>query len=144
MIRHFDHVTIAVRDLEEAKRFFGLLDFEEVASVVIKGSPFDAYMGVPGIEADHVTMVLKGADPRTEVQLLRYRHPAAKEDPAIRGLARLGFNHVCFAVDDIEAVLARMKANGFSARNEIMDFHSRRLVFLDGPEGVTIELSQWH
>ena len=28
------------------------------------------------------------------------------------------------------------------ARNEIMDFHSRKLVFLDGPEGVTVELSQ--
>jgi len=25
-----------------------------------------------------------------------------------------------------------------------MDFHSRKLVFLDGPEGVTVELSQWH
>jgi hypothetical protein len=25
-----------------------------------------------------------------------------------------------------------------------MDFHSRKLVFIDGPEGVTIELSQWH
>jgi hypothetical protein len=25
-----------------------------------------------------------------------------------------------------------------------MDFHSRKLVFIDGPEGVTVELSQWH
>jgi len=25
-----------------------------------------------------------------------------------------------------------------------MDFHSRKLVFLDGAEGVTVELSQWH
>jgi len=25
-----------------------------------------------------------------------------------------------------------------------MDFHSRKLVFIDGPEGVTIELSEWH
>jgi hypothetical protein len=24
-----------------------------------------------------------------------------------------------------------------------MDFHSRKLVFIEGPEGVTIELSQW-
>jgi hypothetical protein len=24
-----------------------------------------------------------------------------------------------------------------------MDFHSRELVFIDGPEGVTIELSEW-
>jgi hypothetical protein len=25
-----------------------------------------------------------------------------------------------------------------------MDFHSRKLVFLNGPEGVTIELAEWH
>jgi len=25
-----------------------------------------------------------------------------------------------------------------------MDFHSRKLVLIDGPEGVTIELSEWH
>jgi hypothetical protein len=25
-----------------------------------------------------------------------------------------------------------------------MDFHSRKLVFLVGPGGVTIELAQWH
>ena len=36
------------------------------------------------------------------------------------------------------------RANGFKTRNEIMDFHSRKLVFIDGPEGVTVELSEWH
>jgi hypothetical protein len=25
-----------------------------------------------------------------------------------------------------------------------MDFHSRKLVFIEGPEGVTIELAEWH
>jgi len=25
-----------------------------------------------------------------------------------------------------------------------MDVHSRKLVLIDGPEGVTIELSEWH
>jgi len=25
-----------------------------------------------------------------------------------------------------------------------MDFHSRKLVFLNGPEGITIELAEWH
>jgi catechol 2,3-dioxygenase-like lactoylglutathione lyase family enzyme len=53
-------------------------------------------------------------------------------------------NHICFAVDDIESEVKKLKANGFSTRNEIMDFHARKLVFIDGPEGVTIELAQWH
>jgi catechol 2,3-dioxygenase-like lactoylglutathione lyase family enzyme len=52
-------------------------------------------------------------------------------------------NHICFAVDDIEAEVARIEAAGFKTRNSVMDFHSRKLVFLDGPEGVTVELAQW-
>jgi len=24
-----------------------------------------------------------------------------------------------------------------------MDFHSRKLIFLKGPEGITVELSEW-
>ena len=54
MVKHFDHCTIVVRDVDRAKIFFGLLGFKETTSVVIAGEPFASYMGVPGIEADHV------------------------------------------------------------------------------------------
>jgi catechol 2,3-dioxygenase-like lactoylglutathione lyase family enzyme len=144
MPTHFDHLTIVVRDVDRAKAFFAILGFKEAISVVIVGEPFASYMGVPGIEAEHVTLVLENATPRSEIQLLRYRHPDPLLDPHIRDLYKLGMNHVCFAVDDIEAEVAKFRAGGFKTRNEIMDFHSRKLVFLDGPEGVTVELSQWH
>lgn len=61
----------------------------------------------------------------------------------VERLDRYGFNHVCFAVDDIEATAARLRAQGFQTRNEIMVFHQRKLVFLWGPEHITIELAQW-
>jgi catechol 2,3-dioxygenase-like lactoylglutathione lyase family enzyme len=144
MVRHFEHVTIAVRDVDAAKRFFALLGFEEEISTVIKGPTMDAYMGIPGIEAEHVTLVLKGSAPRLEVQLLRYRQPSIPDEPRLARLDRLGFNHVCFAVDDLVAEVARLEAAGVKRRNEIMDFHGRKLVFLAGPEGVVIELSERH
>ena len=143
MIKRFDHLTIVVDDLAEAKRFFALLGFSEAMSVVISGPVMVAYMGVPGIEADHVTLVADGVTPRTEIQLLHYRQPTAIADPNIRDLHKIGLNHVCFAVDDIHAVVATMKENGYRTRNDIMEFHERKLVFLVGPAGVTIELSQW-
>jgi catechol 2,3-dioxygenase-like lactoylglutathione lyase family enzyme len=143
-VRHFDHLTIVVRDVERAKAFFALLGFKDAVSVVIKGPVFADYMGVPGIEAEHVTLVLENASPRTEIQLLRYLNPDTLPDPHIRDLNKLGLNHVCFAVDDIEAEVARLRGAGFRTRNEIMDFHARKLVFIEGPEGVTVELSQWH
>src|SRR5262245_31930480 len=143
MVKHFDHVTIVVGDVVAAKQFFGLLGFKEDKSVVIAGPPFASYMGVDGIEAEHITLVLANASPRTEVQLLKYRHPDPVADPAIRDLTKLGFNHVCFAVDDLEAEVARLKAKGVQLRNEVMDFHDRKLVFLSGPEGITVELAEW-
>ncbi len=144
MVKHFDHLTIVVRDIDQAKAFFSALGFAEAISVVISGEPFASYMGVPGIEAEHVTLVLESASPRTEIQLLRYHHPDPLPDPHIRDLNKLGMNHICFAVDDIGAEVARLRASGFRTRNEVMDFHSRKLVFVEGPEGVTVELSQWH
>ena len=143
MTRNFDHITIVVRDLEAAKRFFGLLGFEEDKAVLISGQQFATYMGVDGIEADHVTLVLAGASPRMEVQLLRYHHPDPAPDPGAGNLSRLGFNHVCLAVDDLEGEIARLRASGVRMRNEMMVFHGRKLIFLDGPEGVTVELAEW-
>ncbi len=144
MVRSFDHLTIVVRDLDRARRFFGVLGFKEAISVVIAGEPFASYMGVADIEADHVTMVLEQVTPRTEIQLLHYRNPESIIDPNIHDLHKVGLNHICFAVDDVDAEVRRMREGGFATRSGILDFHARKLVFLEGPEGVTVELSQWH
>jgi catechol 2,3-dioxygenase-like lactoylglutathione lyase family enzyme len=143
MITHFDHVTLCVRDLEAAQRFFALLGFEEDKSVVISGDRFARYMGVDEIEADHVTLIVPGRTPRFEVQLLHYRRPEAVDDAVIARLDKLGFNHICFAVDDAETTVAHLKANGVEVRGELKGFHNRQLYFLTGPEGVTVELAQW-
>ena len=143
MLTHIDHVTLVVADIADARRFFSLLGFEEDKAVVISGSVMDRYMRVPGIEADHVTMVLKGALPRCEVQLLHYRRPDARPDPNSGRLDRLGYNHMCFAVSDIEDMIARLTQAGVKLRNELMNFHDRKLVFLEGPEGIVVELAQW-
>lgn len=144
MIKHFDHVTIVVKDLDDARRFFALLGFEQEQSVVIAGEPFARYMLVDGIEAEHCTLVLPQSAPRLEVQLLRFRHPDPIANPDLGTMRQLGFNHICFSVDDIAAEVHRLRAHGIRTLNDIMDFHDRQLVFLAGPEGVTIELAQWH
>ena len=138
----FDHMTVVVTDLDDARRFFGLLGFVERIAVVASGEEIAGYMGIPAWEADHVTLVLEGAAVHQEVQLLRFHHPAALVDAGAGSLARTGFNHVCFRVRDLDAMLAHLAAHGITPRNEVMDFHDRRLVFLDGP-GVVVELAEW-
>src|SRR5262249_59568764 len=95
-------------------------------------------MQVPGIEAEHVTLVLAGAMPRAEVQLLAYQAP----DP--EDLSMVGFDHVCFGVDDLERELDRLRAAGIETRTAVLDFHGRKLVFLRGsprPSGVSAQHS---
>lgn len=139
----FDHVTFVVQDLEEAKEFFGLLGFAEDKAVVASGETMSNYMGIPDWKSDHVTLVLSEAGSRQEVQLLRFHHPPPLADPKAGDLTSTGFNHLCFRVDDLDSTLGRLEAHGVRRKNDVMDFHDRRLVFLEGPEKVTIELAQW-
>ena len=142
MVRHFDHVTIAVADVDAAIAFFALLGFDCDKRVVIEGEVFAQYMGVPGIVSEHVTLVLRDAKPRMEVQLLGYRQPPLDADPMAGRLDRLGFNHICFDVADLDAEVARLTAAGVQLRNEVLRFHGRKLVFLRGPGEVVVELSE--
>jgi catechol 2,3-dioxygenase-like lactoylglutathione lyase family enzyme len=142
MILHIDHVTVVVRDVAKATAFFALLGFDEEKSVVISGAQFASYMGVEGIEAEHVTLVSTQASPRFEIQLLRY---ISGHSTCLTPMSRRpGNNHICFAVQDLKAEVTRLLSHGITLRNDIMDFHERKLVFLSGPEGITVELAEWH
>ena len=138
----FDHMTVVVSDLDGAKEFFGLLGFVERIAVVAQGEAISRYMGIADWEADHVTLVLEGAPAHQEVQLLRFHRPAAVPDEGAGSLARLGFSHVCFRVTDMDAMLAHLAEHGVTPRGDILDFHDRKLAFIDGP-GLVVELAEW-
>ncbi|MGP3690638.1 VOC family protein [Streptomyces sp. IBSNAI002] len=143
MLKHFDHVTVAVSDPAAAIDFFALLGFEPDKDVVIKGPEMDQYMGIDDLEARHITLVLKHSDPRLEVQLLHFLKPSVEAAGDTARLDRMGFNHICFAVSDIDDLIERVTAAGVRVRNQPMTFHDRKLVFLEGPEGITVELAEW-
>jgi catechol 2,3-dioxygenase-like lactoylglutathione lyase family enzyme len=140
----FDHVTVAVFDLDEAIQFFGVLGFGVIKTVRISGATMDAYMGIPGMDADHVTLAIPDAEPHQEVQLLHFHKPRELVVRSSGTLAGTGFNHICFRVTDLDATVAEFEAAGFPTRNQPMDFHDRKLVFLVGPANTVIELAQWH
>ncbi len=110
---------------------------------MISGPVLSNYMDIPDLEADHITLVLKGHTPRFEIQLLHYRNPQPHVEPHPENLCRTGYNHLCFAVKDLDEILAKLQAAGFKARSDVMEFNDRKLVFISGPEQITIELAQW-
>jgi catechol 2,3-dioxygenase-like lactoylglutathione lyase family enzyme len=144
MILNPDHVTIAVADAGRAIAFFALLGFKKDHVATIDGGVPAKYMGMPGMKAQHITLVLEGKNPHFEIQLLEFE-PTPGTDPGAHptNLRQRGFNHLAFRVDDIEADTARLVANGVKMLSDEMDYISRKLRLFEGPEGITIELVQW-
>src|SRR5262245_30336970 len=143
MVRNADHVTMVVRDVEAAKRFFALLGFNDEIDTVISGEPLSTYMGIKHIAFQHVTLVLQGCTPRFEIQLLRYMNPPVVKDPDTTDLHRTGYNHLALRVESVDSEVKRLKEEGVVIKNQPVAFHRRKLVFVAGPEDVTIELVEW-
>ncbi len=82
MVQRFDHVTFVVRDMEEAVRFFGLLGFQVDIDVTIAGGVIAQYMGIEGIEARHVTLVLADSTVRSGNPISEIPSPRPHPRPA--------------------------------------------------------------
>ncbi|WP_425905303.1 VOC family protein [Nitrobacter sp. TKz-YC02] len=143
MILNPDHITIEVADTGPAIELFALLGFRKDHVAIIDGGLPARYMGMPDMKAQHITLALEGADPQFEIQLLEFE-PTPGADPGVHptNLRRLGFNHLAFRVDDLEATTAHLVANGVTVLSDEMDYISRKLRLFEGPEGITIELVQ--
>jgi hypothetical protein len=53
-----------------------------------------------------------------------------------------GFNHVCFVVSDVDELISTVTTAGVRRRDQPMTFHGRKLVFLEGREGIAVELAR--
>ena len=139
-----DHVTVAVANATSAIQFFELLGFRKSHVEMIDGGEPARYMGMPEMKAEHITLALIGSDPHFEIQLLVF-NPTPTEDPGEHptNRRRRGYNHLAFRVDDVAAVTTHLVANGVKVLSDEMDYISRRLRFVEGPEAITVELVQW-
>ena len=135
-----NHMSIVVNDVAAAKHFLSVLGFEETSSKVISGPVMEDYLGVKDMEAEHITMVLKEASPYFDIQLLKYRRPVSAPNEHIRDLSAIGFNHIGFAVNDLEKCLSDLKGSGIEMRTKVMEFRSHKMALIWGPEGLTFEL----
>jgi predicted enzyme related to lactoylglutathione lyase len=57
-------------------------------------------------------------------------------------VSTLGIRRVMFAVDDIDAVVARMRAHGAELIGEMRYEDSYRLTYIRGPEGIIVALAE--
>jgi catechol 2,3-dioxygenase-like lactoylglutathione lyase family enzyme len=141
-IKRMDNVGIVVDDLKAAIAFFVELGMELEGEMPIEGRWADRVVGLDGIQVD-IAMV-RTPDGHGRLELTKFHRPAAiAAEPKNAPANTLGIRRIMFAVDDIEAVVARLRAHGAELLGGIAQYKDiYRLCYVRGPEGIIVALAE--
>jgi hypothetical protein len=67
---------------------------------------------------------------------------AIRYGPIAAPVNTLGIRRIMFAVDDIDAVVARMRAHGAELIGDMQYENTYKLAYIRGPEGIIIALAE--
>lgn len=136
-----DHVGIVVEDLAAATEFFVELGLELQGEGPVEGRWVDRVVGLEGVRAEIAMM--QTPDGNGRVELTKFRSPSDPGDTRHARANTPGIRHVAFAVQDIDGVVAGLRARGAEFVGELERYADRyRLCYVRGPEGIIIELAE--
>jgi catechol 2,3-dioxygenase-like lactoylglutathione lyase family enzyme len=137
-----DHVSIVVDDLEAAKAFFAELGMELEGEAPIEGPWVDRVNALDGVRVDIAMM--RTPDGQGKLELTKFHHPTAISPEPQNALGNtLGLRSIMFAVDDIDATIASLRAHGAELIGELEQYEQiYRLCYLRGPAGIIVALAE--
>ena len=106
-VQRIDHVGVVVNDLAAVKAFFLDFGFEVQREGELSGEWIDQVVGLTDVKAAYVGLRLP--DGQANLELLKFHEPADEKGVQQVYANSLGIRHIAFAVDDIEAVVAKLK-----------------------------------
>ncbi|PEK99079.1 VOC family protein [Bacillus sp. AFS017336] len=140
-INRIDHVSINVNDLSGAKAFFLDLGLEVHAEWELEGEQLDRIVGLKDVKTACVGLGMPGG--QTWIELVKFVTPSDESDHQQPFANTLGIRHICFAVEDLEAIIAKLKDKGTEIFSEIEQYEeSYKLCYVRGPEGIILELAE--
>ncbi len=140
-IRRMDHVGIVVDDLADAVAFFVELGLEPQGEAPVEGDWVDRIVGLEGVRAQ--IAMLRTPDGHGRLELTKFHTPPTDGGYQRAPANASGIRHVAFAVEDIDAVLARLRARGAELVGELGRYEdSYRLCYVRGPAGIIVELAE--
>jgi catechol 2,3-dioxygenase-like lactoylglutathione lyase family enzyme len=140
-IQRMEHVGIVVDDLAAAIEFFVELGLDLEGETPVEGGWVDRIVGLEGVRADIAMM--RTPDGNGKVELAKFHSPAYQGDTQDAASNAPGIRHILFAVEDIDAVVARLRASGAELVGELEQYKDLyRLCYVRGPEGIIIELAE--
>ncbi len=139
-IERMEHVGIVVDDLAAATEFFVELGFESLGNGSVEGDWVDRIVGLDCIQVDNA--MVQTPDGHGRLELIKFHSPPAEGDRDQPANVR-GIRHIAFAVDDIDATVAGLRARGSELVGEVVQYESSyRLCYVRGPEGIIVELAE--
>ena len=137
------HTGITVSDLDNAAGYFrDALGLAVSAPRPCSGELFEQVTGVPGciIDICYVTA------PGHTIELLCYSSPLDKVSSGLRPCDN-GHLHLCFEVDDIDAVIAAGRRYGFEPVNPVQVVREgpragTKVIYTSGPDNLIVELME--
>lgn len=140
-VRRFDHVGVTVADLDKVSAFFIELRFEVEGRTFLEGEFLDTVIGIPNSRTEMV--LLRPPDDGTRLELTRFIRPDHQSaSPAVMA-TQLGLNNVSFEVNDLQAILDRLAADGYAAIGGVGEYENVwRMVSVRGPEGIIVNLAE--
>jgi catechol 2,3-dioxygenase-like lactoylglutathione lyase family enzyme len=140
-IQRMDHVGIVVDDLAAAIEFFVQLGLDLDGEGRVEGDWVDRIVGLEDVRAE--LAMLQTPDGHGRLELVKFHSPSAQGDDRDAPANAPGIRHVTFAVEDIDAVVAGLRARGAELVGELERYEdSYRLCYVRGPEGIIIELAE--
>jgi catechol 2,3-dioxygenase-like lactoylglutathione lyase family enzyme len=141
-ILRLDHVSVVVADLEAAIAFFAALGMEVEGRAPIEGPWVDRVNAINDVRVDIAMM--RTPDGLGRLELTTFHHPKAiSAEPQNAPPNTLGLRSVMFAVDDVDATLAGLRAHGAELVGEVAQYEdSYRLCYVRGPAGIIVALAQ--
>jgi catechol 2,3-dioxygenase-like lactoylglutathione lyase family enzyme len=98
-------------------------------------------VGLEGVRAEIAMM--ETPDGHGRLELAKFHAPSGPGGDPHAPANTPGIRHVTFAVDDIDDVLARLRARGAELVGEVERYgNSYRLCYIRGPEGIIVELAE--
>src|SRR6476659_4006140 len=141
-IQRMDHVSVVVDDLEAAIAFFVELGMELEGKTPIEGRLVDRINALDGVRVDIAMM--RAPDGQGRLELTKFHTPTAvSAEPENAPPNTLGLRSIMFAVDDIDAAVAGLRARGAELVGEVAQYQdSYRLCYVRGPEGIIVALAE--
>ena len=140
-IQRMEHVGIVVDDLAAATAFFVELGLKLQGEGPVEGGWVDRVVGLEGVRAEIAMM--EAPDGHGRVELAKFHAPSSPGGDGRAPANTPGIRHVAFAVEDIDAVVAGLRARGAELVGEVERYEDRyRLCYVRGPEGIIVELAE--